>query len=55
MPVAPSAAQALIDTETRYGSNNYFPLDVVCERGEGVFLWDVEGKRYMDFPPPTRP
>jgi ornithine--oxo-acid transaminase len=49
MPVAPSAAQALIDTETRYGSNNYFPLDVVCERGEGVFLWDVEGKRYMDF------
>lgn len=49
MPVAPSPAQALIDTETRYGSHNYHPLDVVCERGEGVFLWDVDGKRYMDF------
>ena len=49
MPVAPSSAQALIDIETRYGSHNYHPLDVVCERGEGVFLWDVEGKRYMDF------
>jgi len=49
MPVAPSTAQALIEIETRYGSNNYHPLDVVCERGEGVFLWDVEGKRYMDF------
>jgi len=42
-------AQSLIDVETRYGSHNYHPLDVVCERGEGVYLWDVEGKRYMDF------
>ena len=42
-------AQALIDTETRYGSHNYHPLDVVCERGEGVYLWDVDGRRYMDF------
>jgi ornithine--oxo-acid transaminase len=49
MPVASSSAQALIETETRYGSHNYHPLDVVCERGEGVFLWDVDGKRYMDF------
>jgi ornithine--oxo-acid transaminase len=44
-----STTQALIETETRYGSHNYHPLDVVCERGEGVFLWDVDGKRYMDF------
>jgi ornithine--oxo-acid transaminase len=42
-------ARQLIDTETRYGSNNYNPLDVVCERGVGVFLWDVQGRRYMDF------
>ena len=42
-------AQSLIAVEERYGSHNYHPLDVVCERGEGVYLWDVEGKRYMDF------
>jgi ornithine--oxo-acid transaminase len=48
-PTPASTAQSLIDTETRYGSHNYHPLDVVCERGEGVFLWDVEGKKYMDF------
>ena len=44
-----SKAQALIALEERYGSHNYHPLDVVCERGEGVYLWDVEGRRYMDF------
>jgi ornithine--oxo-acid transaminase len=49
VPTSASTAQSLIETETRYGSHNYHPLDVVCERGEGVFLWDVEGKRYMDF------
>jgi ornithine--oxo-acid transaminase len=42
-------AQVLIALEERFGSHNYQPLDVVCERGEGVYLWDVEGKRYMDF------
>jgi len=42
-------AQSLIDLENRYGAQNYKPLDVVAERGEGVYLWDVEGKRYMDF------
>jgi ornithine--oxo-acid transaminase len=45
----PTRAQHLIALEERYGSHNYHPLDVVCERGEGVYLWDVEGKRYMDF------
>ena len=49
MSTASLSAQALIDLETRYGAHNYHPLDVVAERGEGVFLWDVEGKRYMDF------
>jgi len=42
-------AQSLIELENRYGAHNYQPLDVVAERGEGVYLWDVEGKRYMDF------
>lgn len=44
-----SPAQALIETENKYGAHNYHPLDVVVERGEGVYLWDVEGQRYMDF------
>ncbi len=44
-----STGQALIDQENQYGAHNYHPLDVVIEKGEGVMLWDVEGKRYMDF------
>jgi ornithine--oxo-acid transaminase len=44
-----SRTQAFIDQENQYGAQNYKPLDVVIERGEGVYLWDVEGKRYMDF------
>ncbi len=35
--------------EEKYGAHNYHPLPVVLARGEGVFLWDVEGKRYYDF------
>jgi ornithine--oxo-acid transaminase len=42
-------SQQAIDLETRYGAHNYHPLPVVLERGEGVFLWDVEGKKYYDF------
>jgi len=42
-------AQSLIEIEDRYGAHNYHPIDVVAERGEGVYLWDVDGKRYMDF------
>ncbi|HCS20842.1 MAG TPA: ornithine--oxo-acid transaminase [Bacteroidetes bacterium] len=38
-----------IELEHRYGAFNYKPLPVVLERGEGVFLWDVDGKRYFDF------
>jgi ornithine--oxo-acid transaminase len=41
--------QALIDKEEQFGAHNYHPLPVVIERGEGVFMWDVEGKRYYDF------
>jgi ornithine--oxo-acid transaminase len=43
-----SSSQA-IELEERYGAHNYHPLPVVLARGEGVFLWDVEGKRYFDF------
>ena len=38
-----------IAMEDRYGAHNYHPLPVVLHRGEGVYLWDVEGKRYYDF------
>ncbi|HNS32311.1 MAG TPA: ornithine--oxo-acid transaminase [bacterium] len=37
-----------IDLENMYGAKNYNPLDVVLERGEGIWVWDVEGKKYMD-------
>lgn len=42
-------SQEYIDTEERYGAHNYHPIPIVLERGEGVFLWDVEGKKYYDF------
>ncbi len=42
-------SQDYIQRENTYGAHNYHPLPVVLERGEGVFLWDVEGKRYYDF------
>ncbi len=38
-----------IALEKQYNANNYKPLDVVLERGEGIWVWDVEGKRYLDF------
>ena len=38
-----------IALEERYGAHNYHPLDVVLSRGEGVWVWDVEGKKYLDF------
>jgi ornithine--oxo-acid transaminase len=40
---------AFIEREEKYGAHNYHPLPVVLERGEGVFVWDVEGNRYYDF------
>jgi ornithine--oxo-acid transaminase len=42
-------AEAYMNREETYGAHNYHPLPVVLERGEGVFVWDVEGKRYFDF------
>lgn len=44
-----TSSQDAIILEEKYGAHNYHPLPVVLSRGEGVFLWDVEGKRYFDF------
>jgi ornithine--oxo-acid transaminase len=44
----PLNAKALIEIEETLGAHNYHPLDVVCTRGEGVWLYDVEGNRYLD-------
>jgi ornithine--oxo-acid transaminase len=44
-----ATSEALINQENQYGAHNYHPLDVVCTKGEGVFLTDVDGKKYMDF------
>ena len=41
-----SEAQRIIDTEDRYGAHNYHPLPVVLEKGEGVYVWDTDGKKY---------
>jgi len=38
-----------IELEDKFGAHNYHPIPVVLEKGEGVFLWDVEGKKYYDF------
>ena len=42
-------SQQAIDLENKYGAHNYHPLPVVLTKGEGVFVWDVEGKKYYDF------
>jgi ornithine--oxo-acid transaminase len=42
-------SQDFINLEDKYGAHNYHPLDVVIDRGEGVWVWDVEGKKYLDF------
>lgn len=47
--LANTKSQYLIDLEEKYGAHNYHPLPVVLERGEGVFVWDTEGKKYYDF------
>ncbi|MEZ4950677.1 MAG: ornithine--oxo-acid transaminase [Saprospiraceae bacterium] len=43
------SSQELMEMEDRYGAHNYHPLPVVLSKGEGVFVWDVEGKKYYDF------
>ena len=42
-------SQEYIALEERYGAHNYHPLPVVLSRGKGVFVWDVDGKKYYDF------
>jgi ornithine--oxo-acid transaminase len=44
-----TASQKVIDLENKYGAHNYHPLPVVLSKGEGVYVWDVEGKKYYDF------
>jgi ornithine--oxo-acid transaminase len=44
-----NTTQTAISLESRYGAHNYHPLPVVLSKGEGVYLWDVEGNRYFDF------
>ena len=47
--VAMLGSKELIGLEEKYGAHNYHPLPVVLTKGEGVYLWDVEGKKYFDF------
>ncbi len=44
-----TTSQSIIALEDKFGAHNYHPLPVVLTRGEGVFVWDVEGKQYFDF------
>ena len=43
------SSQQAIDLEDKYGAHNYHPLPVVLSRGEGIYVWDVEGKKYFDY------
>jgi ornithine--oxo-acid transaminase len=49
MTTAASETQRLIDLELQRSAHNYHPLPVVLERGEGCWVWDVEGNKYLDF------
>lgn len=44
-----TSSEEIIKLENKYGAHNYHPLPVVLSRGEGVYVWDVEGKKYYDF------
>jgi ornithine--oxo-acid transaminase len=44
-----SKSEVLIEKENKYGAHNYHPLPVVLDKGEGVYVWDVDGKKYFDF------
>ncbi len=44
-----SRSQELMELEDKYGAHNYHPIPIVLSRGEGVYVWDAEGKRYFDF------
>ena len=45
----PLKSQAFIDLENKYGAHNYHPFPVVLNKGKGIYVWDVEGKKYFDF------
>jgi ornithine--oxo-acid transaminase len=47
--VKPMSTEHFVRLEDEYGAHNYHPLDVVLQRGEGVWVWDVEGNKYLDF------
>lgn len=47
--IMPLQTQDYIRLENKYGANNYKPLNVVLERGEGIWVWDVDGNKYLDF------
>jgi len=49
MTVDPTLPSRLIDQEARYGADLDHPGDLVCTRADGVYVWDVQGRRYMDF------
>lgn len=49
MVEAVNSSREAISLEDKFGAHNYHPLPVVLSKGEGVYLWDVEGKRYFDF------
>lgn len=49
MTATATRSDLLIAKEEQYGAHNYHPLEAVIERGRGVYVWDVEGKRYYDF------
>jgi len=48
MTVDPTLQTRLIDQETRYGAGDFQPMDVVCARADGAYVWDVQGNRYLD-------
>ncbi|KAG8135513.1 putative Ornithine aminotransferase mitochondrial protein [Naja naja] len=45
----PPSSDYIFEREAKYGAHNYHPLPVALEKGKGVYLWDVEGKKYFDF------
>ena len=49
VPKVANATEEYIQDEFRYGAHNYHPLPVVLKKGKGIYVWDVEGKKYIDF------
>ena len=45
----PASSAEAMEMENRYGAHNYHPLPVVLDKADGVYCWDIEGKRYYDF------